>query len=825
MQKNKTTDIGNWWINPKEKAYMGQFNNISDLEKQGVFPGKYDTESSLRKELNPEKVEAVEVNEADYQYSYFGDEYFYGIKNDNTEVIAIVTDDKKIIPVRDGIGKYSLKTRAGLVIFETGSVKDFAVNDDGSVKVNYNYNGENDSVREASATYIFKEGCLSVRTALDIDYNKNEKINNSSIGGRYINVPNMVESHAVMDWLYPENNDCVYKEVDCILTNEFYGDFVMNVAHRDPNSNHKILALDVRYNTYPAGLTDTEHGIKGCVCFDISVTKNTQKATYLGLFKSKNMAFAAGVTSVEKNENTTVFMGKKVTLNLNVTNIVKRDIEFCLKYNIMDYYNTCVDAAVFYANTLKAGEEGNHNIELDLPKYGMYYLNLYVVCGDEEYRECYPFCMLEEFDFKHRDENPFGICLTHTVSIGQVRSTLNILDKIGLSLMRDTRGFDRNEMHRIAREEYGIKRFAGGVTWNRSPEGVEKWQESVRDYLTRYPDTTYFLMANEVDSPCKANYEKSTKFLNETFKPYTFDPAYEVVSKEFPEKLPAAIWQSNCHGTIEWLEAYQECGIWDKSEYIDIHTYSSPNGPDKCYSNTYYSQHENTFSNEYAMERWKRAIKRYGDKKLIVGETGYPTPAYCSDTKEIDIRTGADFNVRIALFLLEAGCKDIMYYCFMDSTSFFVGSSAWNEMYFGAVYGYDHNGLFCPKPWMPAYANLVRRFDGHKKVSFFDKYEESEFGTLRAFKVEKEDGEFAVLWSNIYKLPNTTAEGRTDKVERIPLPTWESRWIETETREFDAVGDTVKVIDIMGNETILKAENGKVKIEVSGSPIYVYGIC
>ena len=40
-----------------------------------------------------------------------------------------------------------------------------------------------------------------------------------------------------------------------------------------------------------------------------------------------------------------------------------------------------------------------------------------------------------------------------------------------------------------------------------------------------------------------------------------------------------------------------------------------------------------------------------------------------------------------------------------------------------------------------------------------------------------------------------------------------------------AVGDTVTVIDIMGNSKTLKTENGKVKIELSGTPIYVYGVC
>ena len=57
------------------------------------------------------------------------------------------------------------------------------------------------------------------------------------------------------------------------------------------------------------------------------------------------------------------------------------------------------------------------------------------------------------------------------------------------------------------------------------------------------------------------------------------------------------------------------------------------------------------------------------------------------------------------------------------------------------------------------------------------------------------------------------------------MPLWENRWAETEIREFDAVSDTVTVVDVMGNSREIKAENGKVKLEVSGSPVYVYGIC
>ena len=91
--------------------------------------------------------------------------------------------------------------------------------------------------------------------------------------------------------------------------------------------------------------------------------------------------------------------------------------------------------------------------------------------------------------------------------------------------------------------------------------------------------------------------------------------------------------------------------------------------------------------------------------------------------------------------------------------------------------------------------------------------------------MKKENGEkLTVLWSNIYLQPNTTAKGRVNRVKRIPMPAWESRWKEKETRTFESDRDTVRVVDIMGNETVLKVENGKVEIEVSGSPIFVYGI-
>ena len=125
--------------------------------------------------------------------------------------------------------------------------------------------------------------------------------------------------------------------------------------------------------------------------------------------------------------------------------------------------------------------------------------------------------------------------------------------------------------------------------------------------------------------------------------------------------------------------------------------------------------------------------------------------------------------------------------------------------------------------WAAAYANLTHRMDTFRACRY-SKYEEGEYGTLRAFEVETADETFTVFWSNIQKLPNTTVDGRVGNVERIPLPAWVSRWTTTETRTFDTDRDTVTVIDVMGNRTEYPAQDGKVTLEISGSPIYVYGI-
>lgn len=813
-----------WKIETGANVSIDDFNNVTDVEHFGIFPGQRGDGANVMLVNADSQVDTVKYNPYDYAFSIYKSGYFYGMKKDNTEVLGIY-DNGIVTPVTAGAGGFAFGTIKREVLYAKKGVKSFEVHkvdEYDAITVTYYNEGNNDCVPVDETTYVFKERCISATARIKC-LGMGDGYRDPSFKRVHINNPEVVKNKVAYVTVHPENGEHAYNDVESYVVAEKYGDKAFYCFSKHL-AGEKIKAAGYGVDALPVRLERDLKDVEFDYEIDFAVADADASEGYIALFKGRNMDFAAGVASVDKNDNTTFFRGHNALINLNVTNLVDEDIKYSVQYNVMNYYNEEVDSHTFLNNTLEKGTVANHNISLNLEKYGMYYLNLYVASENFEYREIYSFAMIEEFDYKHREENPFGLCETHHESDEHAKSIINALNGIGVSLVRASASSTNEFLDQMYNA--GLTRFAMGNASNFKAEGVENYKKAIRDHLNRYGDRIdYYLTCNETDSPTKANYDKATKYLNETFIPYAYNPAYEVISKEFPEILNKTIWQSNCHGTTEWLEAFHECGMWDNSEFIDIHTYSSPSGPDKVFSNQPESMYANTYSNEYAAVRWKRAKRRYGEKRMIVGETGYPAPPPCGDLREIDFRTQADFNTRIVLFLLEAGAEDIIFYSLLDRPSFFVGTGTWNEMYFGAFHNYDYYGVYMPKPWAAAYANITRRFDGYTECAKNTKYDEDEFGTLRAFDVKtKENGDFTVLWSNVYMQPNTTAAGRVNNVERLHMELWESRWLESETREFDTDCDIVKVVDLMGNVKEYKAVDGKVKLEITGSPIYVYGI-
>ena len=834
----KKIKIGDWVLDKEENFSVGDFNNVTAENGTKTFPGKRGDAAATFFVESPNPVKTEKALKEDYLYFYKGKDYFYGIKQDKSEIIASIDAHDVLTPIIAGAGHFDFSDKNGVSHLTINGIKDFkesVLNGNKCIKVYYEASADCRFFFFFCTTYTFKSDLIEVEAYIDSEGFEPEVFGENCFFARKpLNDCEKYQKRVAYYWNYPENNDYVHKESDAFVLSEDFGSTSMYTFIRDENSAHQFEFCMLTRERLPLQLTEkwpfyiaskkTTDSVKYKYKMDLVFVKSGETAAYHALFKSREDDFAAGVCATHNDDNATFFMGKDVTLNLNVTNISDKTINYSVRYNIINHYNEVVDSGIFYNNTLQAGEEANRNLELHLQNYGMHYLNYYVVSDRGEHREAYPFAMLEEHEFKYRPEGRFGICAPYNNSPEECEATAKLLGKMGLSSIRMDKQNKNFELSRLLKEN-GVTRQAIGIAYNKNPNDVEGYIKQVKELADDWMDKVeIFFMSNEFDKFCKNNYDKSRKSIAEDFIPNTFNPAYEFFTREYPDRLKDIIWESNCHGSTEWLEAFYEAGLWDKSDIIDIHSYSNPSGPDKVYSNQLVSCFSNLFSNEYAAVRWKRIRNRYGNKRMMVGETGYHASVH--DKRENDIRTTADFNVRIALMFLEAGAELINYYCLYDRTSRFVGTSTWNELYVGACYNTDYYGTYMPKPWAAAYANLVRKFDGFKNCTFFDKYEEDEAGTLRAFKVELLDGnDFAVVWSNIYKLPNTTAEGRANNVERIPMPLWENRWVQTETRTFDAATYEVRVVDVMGNSKLYKAENGKVDIEISGSPIFIYGIC
>lgn len=822
--KNASDNIGKWELPVTENVYVGAFDN-TDREAQRVTPGMNGDNALTRKFDVCGGACVTEYNADDFSYGYMGGDYFYGITKDNKEIIAASDGKNALKYIFNGAGKFRIMSKKD-VLAKTADIKSFNVIKNGgyeAVKVFYNTDAVCDYVAQNSILYTFKERCIDISAVFKCTglpsglYRGNCRFLRSRLCE-----PDETKTRVSYNWIYPENNDFAYKETDALVVSERYGDICCYTFVRDKNSSKLIpiaeidslkLPLEIKNDT-----TEIDYVYDMSICFE----KSGKEESYRALFKGRNSEFAAGIAAVDNKGFDTLFSGKEVCLNLNVTNLCDKKLPYSVKYNVLDYYSNIIDNGTFYGDILEGNAAGNRNINLCVENYGMYYLNLYVTTENNEYRECYPFAMLEPHEYRNR-KNPFFICGIHAENEGEAEATAETVKKIGVAGVRFGRSYNNEELYKVFCRN-GVTRITKGIGGNTNPDKIEEYAKAVKEdadaWINRYE---YYLMANEMDTKVKGNYDKCKKFINDVFYPCTFKPAYDYIYKNYPE-CKNVVWESNCHGSTEWFEAFKEAGIWDASDVIDVHSYSSPSGPDKCFSNQLSSMYASMFSNEYAAVRWKRICRRYGEKRLIIGETGYPTTPANINMQELDIRTQADFNTRIALFFLEAKAEMINYYCLYDRTSVFVGSGGWNEMYFGAMYSYDYYGVHQPKPWAAALANLVRRFEGCSSCEFFDKYEEDEQGTLRAFNVKTENGKFAVLWSNIYMLPNTTAEGRVSNTERIPLPAWQSRWTKSEKRTFDAEGGEVTVIDIMGSERHYKPENGKVTLEITGSPIFVYGI-
>lgn len=852
------------WENEEESK--GEFDNASSTEALSSSQGsdtsdKPSSDSSEKADADKENVinrnfpKSALADKDKLQYFYEGNAYAYGIDENGNEYIAYKNVTGEMLDAITGAGKYILNTLSGSSIVVTGRVNKFNQRmKDGytAVEVEYATTGIA-TYSSVKTTYIFKENSISVASQINAETNSTIAASRSQYIRGFVNSYKDSETKINSDWVYPPDGDYPYPDFESLcykhqLTDEVYmysfmrGEGIPTMYALD-NLNPDAMYLNFKdgkglYYTHEYDLT-----------FVDTALEKKEAADYRALFKSLSSDFAAGISPVEKtDDNSTVFIGNQVKLNINVTNLTDSDLKFSLRYDVRDYYGNIVDKGLFIDSTAYQYTSADRVIDIK-GKYGMYYLNLYVISKYSTYSECYPFALLADYDYKYNATSPFGINSANTKNNTETENTAKLFAKIGVANARVNGDmvYLADQLHKN-----GITNLNGIVgSPFETANGTDGYVEAVAEVLEKLsPYIDSFEVGNEMNLLVMQG-KQTMDELYPVFYNYTFDQIKRLLEEKYPdiEYIPSPF----SAGQQEWIdqltmgydvdtdgdgikEHFPE--VWSKLTTVSTHVYGTPWMPDE------YSSYEPDYKVglwciEGALQRLEECFIKYcknvNEKDLYITEVGYATSA--GDPVKVDLRTHADYIIRSGILCSAYGADRIQYYCMYDRTQ---GRSGFynteiegevlemDEYNFGMFYEADYYGRFMPKPAAVAFAVMTQQLESIKKNSMqvYDKYDEGyTTNGVRAFKCSTElKGDVVIAYSNQEVLSNGKKNANGSTGIRTPNLPWNNQWLMTDETKFEAAGDTVTVVDIMGNSTEYKAKDGYVTINLTGSPVYIYGV-
>lgn len=809
------------------------------------------------------------VSEKDtLQYYYEADGYAYGILEDGKEIIAFRDEHGNLYDVINGMGLMNLKNETGASLLTAKSVKSFKVSfRDGFdvVIVTYNLSGKAASLSTVTSTYIFKEN--SIDFSCQVNSSSDDTFSTGTMDRIFQNSYIESDCRVVDEWIYPSNGDYPYPDLGGLLYETKIDKHLYMYTFRYENDMPTYFDNVEKSNpaSLPCYFSESKgiyHTASYSMCFVDRQTEGTDNR-YRGLFKSQNSDFAVGVSPVEAtDDNSSVFIGNEVKLNLNVTNLTSEDLKFSIRYDVMNYYGEIVDSGIFIDSTAYAYVDANRTITVG-GKYGMYYLNYYIISKYSTYIETYPFALLQEYDYKYNTTSPFGFATTsHGTDIvyDTHMNTCKFVLKVGMANARVGTTTSSERLEYLY--ENGVQMNGHYNPTNASASSVEKYVNNVVTSTSKIADyITSMEVGNEMSLQCLRAGGPSHEEIYPLFYHYTYKPTLKALKSLYPNLIyvptpfsacePQWIKQCTQGFTYTYTEdnTISEAGkamigttltgesIWSEIEVVCTHIYGHPWMPDS-YGTYQVSEGGGMWHIEPGMQRMANCIKQFSqyrngkdDPEFYITELGQPT--ITGDADGNDLRTQGDYIARMGIIAAAYGADRIQYYCLYDRTSVFSGYNhtdmEWN---YGLCYEPDLFGRIKPKPAIVTYANMTRQLESVKKNSSYHsakistEYDEGYANDgVRAFEFDTHlHGKVVVAWSNQQVLPNGKKNAAGTTGERIPTLPWNTLWTEVDETEFNAAGDTVTVYDSMGNATTYKAENGKVTIPLTGEVCYIHGL-
>lgn len=718
------------------------------------------------------------------------------------------------------------------------------------------------------------------------------------------------------EWIYPDNGDYPYRETESFVWEYKYADnlYVFNFLRGEnvpavvmADGLDKALHKNHIYTYFKEGTAIdyvTEYDL---VMFqsDKDATSVREKALFAGL----NSNYSAKIlvddnTNQDQSyissmgngasDNTAIFTGDKVDVSVKLTGLKETSLPTTVTYSVYHHSGVARVKPTTQTVNLVNGE----SVTFDLitlnnitNAYGMYYINLTVSSSDYTYTEYLPIMLAKDVDFSKQNmlDNPFGISQFLSDDEVPLEDQWAIVEKLGVAKNRSLFMRPSND----ANSDYSLN-----PAWNRNYDFTKniKYLEKMKQAgvmttmlagsslpvddnlndniykgasaLIEYAE--YFHNGNEINLSAfqKMEAEGDTSIANKKEEyPRVFSDSsntknyldyYYTPAKTYADAVGVKLaTEGISFGDTTWFDLLNGIypgdtvatgeNIWNNFDAIDMHCYSQ-NVPQ---FNPLTSS-KSVWSIEAALKRTRAALDKYGDKTLIIGETGCWEGA--NNLTKQGIRLQSEFNTQAYALCAAYGADWISTYCAFDFASYTYGTSVdyrdasvnetrrtTMELHYGAFYYPDYYGRVLPKPAAASFANMTRMLEGYvgareatsaDGVTLSTKSSTTKDGVAitnaRAFKFTLKDNPESsevgtthsvyVAWS-IAGLSYTSTG-----INRKPLLPWQTDWsstTSTDTVTIETNSSSVKVYDIMGNYKTINASNGTVTVPLTGSPCYI----
>ena len=358
-----------------------------------------------------------------------------------------------------------------------------------------------------------------------------------------------------------------------------------------------------------------------------------------------------------------------------------------------------------------------------------------------------------------------------------------------------------DEDDRVVREKADLLRAHGILPYEQvaPPDGKdpEAMRQTLEGSLARYKwAAPYIEVGNELNYSMKAQ-----EYVDKVLRP---------VSEAQRKVAPDCKVLSMGLGGVgqDWLKEFAAAGGFGLIDVLSIHPGSNPRAPE------FWEGWRGWVFRSQVQDSLK-ACRENGGKDLWITEVYAPSNP---DRTGLDLRTGADYLVRTYVCAIALGVKVIAWYQFQDGIWFARRPNPADiEHNFGIVYT-----DLSPKPAYAAFGAMTEQLEGAKYVGRLDLGAEDLYGV----RFERDGRMVDVLWSYREKHETDIPWWPPEKFKgdsRKPGEPWVERWKAPVEVSLPAAG-AVTVTDIMGNERAAEVAGGAVKLQLTGTPVYVKGL-